>query len=134
MVAILLLCFFCILPVSKVNATTFDFEKFDNIQHAEADMVARNTMGVMIRFLQIFGAGSAIVILTYMGIKYVVSAPDEKAEFKKSMTIYILGAVLVFAASNILAIVVDFASNSVKPSTNQTSQIIMVQAKENLGE
>ncbi len=41
----------------------------------------------------------------------MMAAPEEKADFKKSAYIYIVGAVLFFAASNILTIVYKFAES-----------------------
>ena len=37
------------------------------------------------------------------------AAPNEKADFKKSATGFIVGAVILFASSNILKIIADFA-------------------------
>lgn len=54
------------------------------------------------------GAGVAIVMLLWLAIKYMTAAPDEKASIKKTSTIYIIGAVLLFAASGVLALIRGF--------------------------
>ena len=52
----------------------------------------------------------AVVILLILGIKYMMGSAEEKADYKKSMIPYLVGAVLIFAASAITGIVYDMAS------------------------
>lgn len=51
----------------------------------------------------------AVVILLILGIKYMVGSAEEKADYKKSMIPYLVGAVLIFAASTVTGIVYDMA-------------------------
>lgn len=66
--------------------------------------------------IQVLGIIIAVVILLVLGIKYMVGSAEEKAEYKKTMMPYVVGALLIFAAStivNILYNVIDnFSSNS----------------------
>ena len=55
-------------------------------------------------------AGKILYIVRIIGIKYVAASPNEKAEYKKGMTIYVVGAVLLFGASFLLGVVQDFVS------------------------
>ena len=52
----------------------------------------------------------AVVILVVLGIKYMMGSAEEKADYKKSMIPYLVGAVLIFAASTITGIVYDMAN------------------------
>lgn len=104
-----------IVIVSIVNvsfASNFDFTRFDENSVDSADTVAQRAMGTAINIIRIVGTGTSIVMLTYMGIKYMMAAPSEKADFKKSAGIFVLGAVLIFAATNILGIIADFADKN----------------------
>ncbi len=94
----------------------FSFTRFDREEYKStaANDAAEKAMGTAINTIKIVGTGTAIVMITYMGIKYMMAAPSEKAEFKKSASIYIVGAVLIFAATNILAIIIDFTSKNIK--------------------
>lgn len=65
----------------------------------------QKVMGV----LQTVGVVIAVVILIIIGIKYMMGSASEKAEYKKTMIPYIVGAVLIFAASTIANIVYQFA-------------------------
>lgn len=71
----------------------------------------QNIIGAIISIVQVIGTGVAIIMLIVMAIKYISAAPSEKAEIKKSATIYIVGAIVLFAASGILGIVKNFATN-----------------------
>lgn len=71
---------------------------------------AQTIVGSIIVVIRIVGVGIAIIMTTYVAIKYMSAAPNEKAEFKKSATGLIVGAVVLFATSGILGIIADFAT------------------------
>jgi TRAP-type C4-dicarboxylate transport system permease small subunit len=48
-----------------------------------------------------FGYAIALGMLLYIGIKYMMSAANEKADLKKGSINYVIGAVVVVAASTI---------------------------------
>ena len=56
----------------------------------------------------------AIVLVAILGIKYMMGSTEEKAEYKKSMIPYLVGAVLIFGASAIGKAVVQFGQDLVK--------------------
>lgn len=70
---------------------------------------AEKVMGAIISIMQVVGVGVAIIMIIYVAIKYMTAAPSEKAEFKKSATAYVVGAVILFATSGILGIIKNFA-------------------------
>lgn len=53
----------------------------------------------------------AVVVIAVLGVKYMMGSLEEKAEYKKSMIPYLVGAVLVFGAGIIGKAVVGFASS-----------------------
>lgn len=55
--------------------------------------------------LQVVGSVLAVIILIVLGIKYMMGSPEEKAEYKKTMMPYVVGAVFIFAASQIAGVV-----------------------------
>ena len=64
-----------------------------------------------ITILTVAGASIAVVVLIVLGLKYMMGSAEEKAEYKKTMMPYIIGAALVFAASAIAGILYGFLSN-----------------------
>lgn len=65
--------------------------------------------GVILGAFQAVGAACAVIILVYIGIKYVLESPDGKAVLKKRLPTYIVGAAFVFSAPQIAEIVINFA-------------------------
>lgn len=55
--------------------------------------------GVILGIVQAVGMSIAVIILVWLGVKYIMASPDGKAEIKKQAFGYILGAVLLFGAS-----------------------------------
>ena len=62
----------------------------------------------IIRILSTAGIVVSVVILIVLGIKYMMGSSEEKAEYKKTLMPYVIGAALVFAASSIAQIVYNF--------------------------
>lgn len=56
--------------------------------------------------LQVVGTILSVAILGAIGIKYMVGSVDERAEYKKTLRPYLIGAIMVFGITNILALVV----------------------------
>lgn len=65
----------------------------------------------IIAVVRIVGVVVAVVILLILGIKYMMGSAEEKADYKKSMIPYIVGAVLIFASTAIVGVVYDMASS-----------------------
>lgn len=63
----------------------------------------------IIGLLQILGSIISVAVLVILGIKYMIGSVEERAEYKKAMTPYIIGAIMVFAITNLLGIIVEIA-------------------------
>lgn len=50
----------------------------------------------------------SVLAIAAIGIKYMIGSLEERAEYKKSLMPYLIGAVLVFGASTIAQIVYQF--------------------------
>ena len=59
------------------------------------------------------GVVLAIIIVAIIGVKYMMGSTEEKAEYKKTMIPYLVGAVLVFGASAIGKAVIEMGSTFV---------------------
>lgn len=57
------------------------------------------------------GAVVAVIVLIVLGLKYMMGSTEEKAEYKKTLMPYVIGAVLIFAASVIAGAIFGFANN-----------------------
>ena len=64
------------------------------------------TLVVVVKYI---GVAVAIIILLVLGTKYVVAAPGERADIKKSAVPYVIGAFVLFATSGLLSLIQSFA-------------------------
>ena len=76
---------------------------------AEVENLGGNILGIV----QTVGTVIAVAILVVLGIKYVMGSAEEKANYKKSMIPYIIGAFLVFATTTIVGVLFN-AVNDIK--------------------
>lgn len=51
----------------------------------------------------------AVIILIILGIKYMMGSAEEKAEYKKTLLPYVIGAVFVFGAGVIATVLFNIA-------------------------
>jgi len=58
--------------------------------------------------LQVIGVIVSVATLMILGIKYMMGSAEEKAEYKKTMIPYVIGAILIFGASTIAGAVFNF--------------------------
>lgn len=64
----------------------------------------------VVGILQVIGIIVAVVVLLILGIKYMMGSTEEKAEYKKVMIPYLVGALLIFAATTIVNMVYNVFS------------------------
>ena len=69
-----------------------------------------NAGGQVAGIVAAIAAGVAIVILIWLAIKYMTGSASDKADIKKSAIPYVIGAVLLFAASGVLTLIQAFGS------------------------
>lgn len=65
----------------------------------------------IIGILQVVGIVLSVIVLIVLGIKYMMGSASEKAEYKKTMIPYLVGAVLIFGASAIAKAVIAMSSS-----------------------
>lgn len=64
----------------------------------------------IIGIIQVVGSLVAVGVIVVLGIKYMMGSASEKAEYKKVMLPYIIGAVLIFAGVNIASAIYNMAN------------------------
>lgn len=65
----------------------------------------------LITIISTIGSVAAVIVLIILGLKYMMGSAEEKAEYKKTLMPYVIGAALVFAASTIAGVLYGFLSN-----------------------
>lgn len=65
------------------------------------DTTITNPTQSILYVIQAVGIAAGVIIIAYMGVKYITSSPDGKAELKKQAYVYILGAAFLILAPTI---------------------------------
>ena len=63
----------------------------------------------IIKVITTVGSLCSVVVLIMLGIKYMMGSVEEKAEYKKTLLPYVIGASMVFAASSLVSIIYNIA-------------------------
>lgn len=70
-----------------------------------------NLFNNVIGIVQVIATGIAVIMLIVLAIKYLMAAPSEKADIKKGALIYVVAAVMLFAAVPILSVIQEWSSD-----------------------
>ena len=89
----------------------FNFNAFDQSvpNAANAIQLVNNTAITAISVARVVCVTIAIVILLVIAMKYMMSAPGDRADIKKHAIHYVIGAFILFAVTGILSILNSFA-------------------------
>ena len=111
-IAILLATVLVVAFSTSILATDIDLTTFDGVKdESGAGSSVTNIIGALINIIQIIGTGVAIIMLIVLAIKYISAAPGDKADIKKHAVVYVVGAIVLFAATGILQIIKNFSTN-----------------------
>lgn len=84
-----------------------NIEVTPNTSNTGFDNAGNRIVGI----IKVIGVFVSVGALMAIGIKYMMGSAEEKAEYKKVMIPYIIGAVLLFAASLFADKIADFAQS-----------------------
>ena len=68
----------------------------------------------IVNIIQTVGIVIAVVIILVIGIQYIMGSAEQKAEYKKTMMPYLIGALLLFAGVNIVKVVYNLSTELTK--------------------
>lgn len=102
-----------ILLMFLISSTVFGtlIDEFHNSIDTSGSDDLKTEGGQIIGIIQVIGTIVSIAMLSVIGIKYMLGSADQKAEYRKSMLPYFIGAILIFGFSNITQIIYKWASN-----------------------
>lgn len=107
-VSILMMAVMMIMVATPVFADVDPGKAIDDVKSkvsygGNKDFTAK--VGKIIGFLQWAGAIAGVLIITIFGIKYMMGSLEEKAEYKKTMIPFIVGAIVLIAAPQIAKLI-----------------------------
>lgn len=109
-IIIISIFFAIILLENQVQAFNPDQWRPDSMTNVTGGTRFLGVANKIIGMVQVIGSVTSVVTLVVIGIKYIMGSVEEKAEYKKTMKPYIIGAVMVFGITNILAIIQNIVS------------------------
>ena len=78
-----------------------------NVQTSDLTKVGNN----IVTIIQVVGIVIAVIVLLIIGIKSMMGSASEKAEYKKTMIPYIVGAVLIFAGTSLVRVIYSLSTS-----------------------
>lgn len=86
-----------------------DLASYGTIQGKSVDFNSK--VSAFLGVFQVIGSVLAIICLIVLGIKYMMGSVEEKAQYKKTLLPYFIGALMVFGIGNLLEVVYYIAIN-----------------------
>ena len=83
------------------------------ISSTDSDKIV-NKVNPILGTITVIGIVISAITLTVLGIKYMIGSVEEKAEYKKSMIPYIIGVVLLLAASTAVGLIAKLTQDAIK--------------------
>lgn len=95
-------------PSGKFNPNDYEPDSRTTVSNAnELEKIGNRFMGV----LMTIGTVLSVVVLMGIGVKYMMGSVEEKAQYKKTLFPYVVGASLVFGITTIIQILSGVAQN-----------------------
>lgn len=106
-IVILNILIYMCLPENVVTAFTIG-----NLSGNTTGTLTVQTAGnKVVQIVSTVGSILSVIVIIVLGIKYMMGSVEERADYKKTMLPYLIGAAFIFAASNIANIIYQFAIN-----------------------
>ena len=110
------LILFCVNTVAVYASNYGSVNQFDaytsqGTDFEIVDTTINRTAGIILDIVRIIAFCIGLLLLTIIGIKYMIATPESKAELKKDVPTYFFGAIILFAASGILQFVTYFVQD-----------------------
>lgn len=100
LVIMMVSCFSTVFAAVSTNPNSWSGES--NVIETEQ---VNGFMNSLINIVSMVGSAVAIIALIVLGIKYMMGSAEEKADYKKTLLPYFVGAVMVFGASVLTAFI-----------------------------
>lgn len=120
-ISIIIISLLCIISICSniVNASSGSslvMDKFNGSISGEgvssASKSARTILASVLTVVRTAGVSTAVIILIVIACKYIIASAGDRADIKKYAINYIIGALVLFAASGLVSLARDFVQDS----------------------
>lgn len=87
--------------VATNNPYLNNTEEYKTSTEGQISLAFKGKAEKVLGVVNIVGVACSVIILCIIGIRYILGSAEEKAEYKKTMLGYIIGALLLFTGSTI---------------------------------
>ena len=107
--ALILVIIFLPIQVNALSAGDFGMTQASQIENSPNSV----TKGLRYAFSMVryVGTGVSVIVVLMLGIKYMISSIEDKAEIKKRAVPIVIGCVILFATTNLLIIIENIVTN-----------------------
>lgn len=70
--------------------------------------IVKDKGNVIIGGIQFIGTIISVIVLIIIGIRFIYGSVEERAEYKESLKPYLIGAIMLFSTTNLLAIISEW--------------------------
>lgn len=92
------------------SGLTNQFNGNNGADTSKGELILEKVIGPILSVVRIVAVGISIIMITFLGIKYMAAAPTEKASIKNQLITFAIGAIVVVGATSILTLIKDFAT------------------------
>ena len=68
--------------------------------------------GIILSIINIIGIVCSVIVISILGLKYMVGSIEQKAEYKKTIWLYVLGMFLLISATTLPNLIYNFVISS----------------------
>jgi len=131
-IIIFIVTLIALLLVSTISFADYSPEEFKSEITTDANGVqeVKDTGGKIVGMIRVIGTIAAVGIIMVLGVKYMIGSAEEKAEYKKTLMPYLIGAVFVFASTTITQVIYDYVTTANESEENSETLEIVRKVKD----
>lgn len=92
---------------------------YEPFTEGEDSSTLKQKTGKILGVINVVGVICSVIVIVVVGIKYMIGSVEEKAEYKKTILAYIIGAALLFSATTLPNILYNIGT-SISSGSEQT--------------
>ena len=109
-IIILIISLLMLFLITNISTGTLVDDFKDKIDTKDTEDI-KDYGGKLLGVIRVIGTIVSVGMIMVLGIKYMIGSAEERAEYKKTLLPYLIGAVLLFAATNIADVIYNWTQS-----------------------
>ena len=102
-----IMAIFLIIIMIAHSTKAIDTDRYTDIYTDPGASEIEDLGSKVLGIVEVVAAGVAIIMVTVVGIKYILASPNEKADLKGNLIMITIGAILIFGGARILTWIIS---------------------------